>query len=557
MQKEEIIGIPMVPEAKKDMEEHPMLRIPSVIVTENGSIDCDGELNLFLKAAINDWKTVVSKTIDEEQSKRPDGQGPLAEVEFWRARNLVLSKLAEQIQAPVIKAILQTLQPIHVSLIHEAETQFQKLSRLAAEAAENASLLATLENSLNKLAVGSIPTIMHCIPQLLDSLSLVWTISKHYNRVERFLPLMEKISFQLVTKVRNSVDIISLLRYPSNKAAVYEAATMLDTWHEVYKKVRKNMPDERLVQHRWDFEKFHLFGPTDYMAKVLRDLGVLIDATGEFQRFLDPKISSIIGQNEDVHVVGLKVTAIRHVLENMQFDIFDENQKDEWKSLVQSVGMMIVDIDNAIGSCIEKSFQTLKSSQAALDLVENLQILRCLENHCRIERRFTQILDLYSRELSNIEEVFQRSKLSPPMSKTLPQSASCIAWSLRLYQRAKRPIVRFSCHEVMLACPLGNNVKQKYLGFARSIDAFKDTIYKKWDKGVTSTVTEALTKTIIIESNGVWPSHDLTATGRFLTSNFSPQINQVIREAKYLSDLGLKIPDEALSVVFQEDTFNG
>ncbi len=166
-------------------------------------------------------------------------------------------------------------------------------------------------------------------------------------------------------------------------------------------------------------------------------------------------------------------------------------------------------------------------------------------------------LDLYSCELSNIEEVFQRSKLSPPMSKTLPQSASCIAWSLRLYQRAKRPIVRFSCHEVMLACPLGNNVKQKYLGFARSIDAFKDTIYKKWDKGVTSTVTEALKKTIIIESNGVWPSHDLTATGRFLTSNFSPQINQVIREAKYLSDLGLKIPDEALSVVFQEDTFNG
>jgi hypothetical protein len=109
----------------------------------------------------------------------------------------------------------------------------------------------------------------------------------------------------------------------------------------------------------------------------------------------------------------------------------------------------------------------------------------------------------------------------------------------------------------MLACPLGNNAKQKYLGFARSIDAFKDTIYNKWDKGVTSTVTEALTKTIITESNGVCPSYDLTSTARLLISNFSPQINRVIREARYLSDLGLKIPDEALSVVFQEDTFNG
>jgi hypothetical protein len=47
MQKEEIIGIPMVPEAKKDMEEHLMLRILSVIVTENGSIDCDSKLTLF------------------------------------------------------------------------------------------------------------------------------------------------------------------------------------------------------------------------------------------------------------------------------------------------------------------------------------------------------------------------------------------------------------------------------------------------------------------------------------------------------------------------------
>lgn len=551
------MGMPTVSQAKKDMEEYPVLRIPNVAVTENGSIDCDCNVTLLLEAAINDWKTVVSKTIDEEQSKQPDGRGPVAEVEYWKARNSLLSKLEEQVQGHAAKAILRTLKPMNVALIHEAEAQFLKLSRLAAEAAENASLLAILEKSFNTLVQGSISSIIHCIPQLLDSLSLVWTISKYYNRVERFLPLMEKISFQLVSKVRNSVDISCLLRYPSNKAVIYEAATMLDTWREVYKKVRKNMPGERLVQRRWDFEKCQLFDPTDYMAQVLRDLGELVETTSEFQRFLDPEISTMIGQSEDMHAVTLKVTSILNVLENIQFDIFDENQKEEWKFLVQRVGKMIVDTDHTIGSCIEKSFQTLKSSQAALDLVESLQIFHCVENHCRIERRFAQILDLYARELSDIEEVFLRSKLNPPKSKTLPQSASCIAWCMRLYQRAKRPILRFSCHEVILTCPLGNSVKQKYLGFARSIDAFKEMIYNEWNKGVASTVTEALSKAIIIESNGVWPSHGLPSVTRLLTSNFPHQISRVIREAKYFSNLGLSIPDEALSVVFQEDTFNG
>jgi dynein heavy chain len=546
----------MVPVIQNQLDESSRLNIPTFTIPENVSIDCDSDMARLLEISVSDWKGVVLKRIDEEQSKHPDGQGPLAEVNFWRNRHAVFSELEEQVQGPAVQIILRKLRPVRNSLVQEADVLFQRLSRLAAEAADNAIFLATLERYFHILVDGSIPTITKSLPQLLDSLRLVWTISKHYNRVERFLPLMERISFQLTAKVRDSVDIKSILRYPSKKIVVDEAVNMLDTWHYVYMQVRKKISDEGLVHLRWEFDKSHIFDNTDYMAKVLREFGEISNKIGQFQRFLEPDISSIIGQSEDMHVIGLKVTSLLDTFASIMFDVYDKTQEDIWKSLVWKVGSMINNIDDANGACIEKAFHTQKSSEAALNHVENLQTFRCLEIHSSIERRFSNILELYTRELSEIQEVFQGSKSFPPISKTAPSSARAIAWCIRLYQKAKRPILRFACHEGMLTCPMGINVKRQYLSFARSLEAFKDMIFNNWEKGVASTVAEGLKRTVTIETDCVWPPFGSAPTVKLLTSNFSIQISTVIREAKYLSAQGLKIPDEALTVAFQEDTFH-
>jgi hypothetical protein len=51
-----------------------------------------------------------------------------------------------------------------------------------------------------------------------------------------------------------------------------------------------------------------------------------------------------------------------------------------------------------------------------------------------------------------------------------------------LLQRAKRPILRFKAHEGLLTSAFGEQVKQRYLVFARAVDAYITRLYADWEQ---------------------------------------------------------------------------
>lgn len=47
----------------------------------------------------------------------------------------------------------------------------------------------------------------------MSALRMVWIISRHYNRDERMVPLMERIANQLCERVARSINVRTLFRY--------------------------------------------------------------------------------------------------------------------------------------------------------------------------------------------------------------------------------------------------------------------------------------------------------------------------------------------------------
>lgn len=47
----------------------------------------------------------------------------------------------------------------------------------------------------------------------MSALRMVWIISRHYNRDERMVPLMERIANQLCDRVARSINVRTLFRY--------------------------------------------------------------------------------------------------------------------------------------------------------------------------------------------------------------------------------------------------------------------------------------------------------------------------------------------------------
>ena len=47
---------------------------------------------------------------------------------------------------------------------------------------------------------------------VMNALRLVWVISRHYNRDERMVPLMERIAWELAERVLKVIDIRTLFQ---------------------------------------------------------------------------------------------------------------------------------------------------------------------------------------------------------------------------------------------------------------------------------------------------------------------------------------------------------
>ena len=59
----------------------------------------------------------------------------------------------------------------------------------------------------------SLAAVADALPQLMDSLRLVWILSRHYNRDHRMAPLMERLAWELATRVRGAISIKTLFRW--------------------------------------------------------------------------------------------------------------------------------------------------------------------------------------------------------------------------------------------------------------------------------------------------------------------------------------------------------
>ena len=73
--------------------------------------------------------------------------------------------------------------------------------------------------------------IKDSIPPMMNALRMVWIISRHFNRDEQMVPLMERIAWQLAQKVQATLNIKFLFqnRSPQTLVTVKQVCCMFHT----------------------------------------------------------------------------------------------------------------------------------------------------------------------------------------------------------------------------------------------------------------------------------------------------------------------------------------
>ncbi|KAL4108550.1 hypothetical protein PRIC1_000265 [Phytophthora ramorum] len=539
------------------------LNIPDVIITKPESHLDDYELINTLEQALEEWSKSVASVVEQETRKTPKRKGPLAEIEFWRERNATLSTIFEQINMPAVQKMLKLLELVEASMLLTFKYHFSELSKLYVEAKDNVKFLTTLERHFKNIASGSFSTIADTLPSMMNAIRMVWIISRHYNTDERMVPLMERIASEIVDKVAVEINIHTILRKSPENAlhAIEEAKMVLELWHSTYMKVRERI-EASGTDHRWEFDRKRLFEQTNYMAKICENLQEVATVLDQFNKFLGPELKSVTGDSQGIDEVMARVESLIAPFESVPFKIFDRGYKTSWESVMVQFRDKVSEIEHMTRKFIDTSFQKLRSAEGAFDLLQNFQNIQSRESiNKQMMEKYKDILMQYTKELEKLEDQFHRHKHRPPVYKNHPPVAGAISWSRALYLRAKKPILRFRAMNDLLKSPHGEEVKEKYLVFARGVDAYIKQLHKDWKEKVPALTNECLRQSILgpklLEAGK-------SETGVMLYklppppfyANFAPELVMIIKESKYLDRLGFEIPEEALNVTLQEDKYH-
>lgn len=369
------------------------------------------------------------------------------------------------------------------------------------------------------------------------------------------VPLMSRIAWEISNKVSMMISIPSILREPAEigKAKILAAQALLESWSTVYFQVRDKIEQSGRDQ-RWEFDRKKLFDVTNYMALQCADLFEIAKVMEQFYSIFGAELKSVTGDPEAIDEVIRRVDAIIIPFENITFDFFQKAHHSAWEAVMVRFRDQIVQIEDTAKQFIDASFKKLRSAEGAFDLLQNIKNIKSRESiNKQLMGKWYEILDQYAREVDIIDEIFQRLKDSPPISKNESPVAGAIAWSHSLFVRIKHTIVRFQTLKEMLASDQGKAVTRKYLTVAKSMRAYEEGLYHAWALSVENITLQNLKKNILVRESKI--IHGREAPVERICCNFRIELLEVIKETKYLKKMNLAVPEAAANVTLQEDKY--
>ncbi|NWY73768.1 DYH10 protein, partial [Erithacus rubecula] len=479
---------------------------------EMPTVNLDREVSLLatvpgvvqsLKKCAMTWQKLISRVLEEQLRKVPQDNGPLAEIYLWREKNATLRALTAQIKLPEVQKVLEILQEAESGFTAGLQIVLSDLRRHQVQAQDNAKFLSTLERHLKNLSTGTgVDVISNTIPSLLNALRLLWIMSRHYNKEERMVPLLERISWQISARVRRVVDLQTLFKQDiaAAKKKITEARNTLEQWKKCYFTTCIQV-EESGSKRYWKFDAKRLFEKTDYMVSVCQDLYDIFQVAEELHNMFIPELITVSENPKGVDDLQREVNIVISPMEDLTFDPFSMESARDWGFVME-------------------------------------------------EFREDVTVEI-------IEQIFVESHKDPPLYKNHPPVAGAISWSRSLCHRITHTITRFQEEEEeLLTSERGKEVKQMYLQVAEKLKEYEDEKYHLWRERTEHMLPLLLKETLLTIS----PATEEPVTTKksiCFTLNFSPEIQEIIAETKYMEQLGLPVPELAKYVALQEDKYLG
>lgn len=499
-----------------------------------------------LQLAMEVWTNKIKEVIATEKAKKPEStNSAMAEIEFWKNRSAVLTTLHQQFNLPGVKRIENIMQIAKNSYDNLTYENFRKemanLNKIFSVAKDNVKFLNTLERQFKTIQSGNLVAIDETLTSLMNGLRLVWTISRHY-KGDEMLNLMTCIANEIADKVESQIKVNEIFKKDNLKESqdiIEKGIKVLEKWSETFSATRREVESG---ESHWPYDQKKLFERTKHITKVLKDLKKAVICIQEFKSFLGEDLIKVTEDTAGINDMIEQVSILSKPLE-MFSKPFAVDSLKLWMTTYAKFEEEVKIIEDKTIIMIQMVFKGLRSAEGAFDLIQNLKNVRTRDRiKEEMQKKYTDILEKYGDEVRVMSELFTSFKETPPISKGKPPAAGKIAWSESIFQRVKKPIMKFKSRENLLEENEGKKVCKAYFGLGKEIrHSYQDTIIKAWSAESNNIATDSLKRYI------------LKKDGETFVVDFDPQLEMMIREAKYMKQDALS--NTVLNVALQEKDY--
>eukprot|EP01135_Chromosphaera_perkinsii_P009070 Nk52_evm1s1607 gene=Nk52_evmTU1s1607 len=518
----------------------------------------DPDLLENLETAASGWIAAIENLHQQLPSTPEKHAGPMGCIQLWQTRNSMISAIHEQLNLPKVHRIVECMASEDSHIIPNFDFAFRGLEKLYVEARDNVKFLGTLERHFKNITRGSMDIIAETIPSMMNALRMVWIISRHFNKDERMIPLMESIAETLSTRIRALVDIKTILKYPPGeaKAKTILASSIMKIWKESYLEVRERIEASGRDQ-RWEFDRKRLFDSTDNIRSRCLDINRIVGVIEQLRIIFGPELRAVASDPSEITRVLNKVESIVSEVENIQFDPFETENKSLWDRTTHTFDAHVCEVEKVARAFIDDSFSKLRSSETAFDLLQQFKHIQSRESiNNQMMEKYSEVLAQYNKELGSISQTLSINYSNPPAFKNFPPTSAAISWAKSLFLRIKSPIIKFQNHDSLPTSEAYQEVAKKYVEISRSLKEFEQIQYQKW-------IEQSEDKLIFLrnsilgkkESPKNSDSSKDRGTEEIFFCNFNTEISTLIDEAKLLDSMGFAIPTPVLNVSLQEEKY--
>jgi len=523
------------------------IRIPQVDLEDVEAARQDASVMAMLEQAVEDWIKIIETVLQEENRRKHESRFPMAEIDFWRDRSSKVSTVYEQLQLPAVRKALDVLEASEPPILQQFQDQFGALQQMHVVAKDNVKFLTTLQRHFKYLASGSMQTIVETLPSLMNAIRMVWIISRYFNTDEYMEPLMKRIADQIADKVEEQININQIFSVEPTKAMqiIMDGKNALEKWSEIYLTVRDKM-EESATNHRWDFDRVTLFKKTGYMSKICSNLYDITQVLDQFYKFLGPELKEVTGDSQGIDDLLKEVEALKTDFRNMK-SVFDDFNAPHWESLISKFKERVIVIEERAIKFLNRSFQNLRSAEGAFKLLQNFKEIQSRERiNQKMNEKFVAILTRYGIEVQKFKQIFRANKERPPISKSTPPTAGAILWARSIFHRAKRPVLSFKTMQSLLQLPEGQAACKEYVELGKEILEYEQSLFEAWQTTAVELAVSCLKYHVLVYDQ----------KKKTYQVNFAKELQLLIREAKYLDQLGgFELPHTVLNVALQQDQY--